>query len=56
MKEPKKHKLVVITITADSGPALSKMFQDFGFFFDVNQIVTTNLCLSNTGSNSEKEL
>ena len=32
-------------------PALSKTFQDFGFFFGVNQTVTiaSNPCLSNKG-------
>ena len=48
-------KMTGITAVSDNTrPALSKTFQDFGLFFDVNQTVSiaSNRCLSNKGSNS----
>ena len=46
-----------VTAVSDfTRPALSKTFQDFGYFFDVNQPVTieSNACLSNIASRSSK--
>ena len=39
-------------------PALSKTFQDFGFFFNINQTVTiaSNRCLSKGGNNKAEAL
>ena len=52
---------MILTITAVSDnaqPALSKTFQDFGFFFDVNKTVTiaSISCLSNKDGNNEQKL
>ena len=44
----------ITAVSDNTRPALSKTFQDLGFFFDVNQTVTiaSNPCLLNKGSNS----
>ena len=52
---------MILTITAfpdNTRPALSKTFQDFGFFFDVNKTVTIASipCLSNKDGNNEQKL
>ena len=48
----------ITAVSDNTQPALSKTFQDFGFFFDVNQTFTTasNPCLSNEGGNYEQKL
>ena len=44
----------ITAVSDNTRPALSKTFQDFGLFFDVNQTVSiaSNRYLSNKGSNS----
>ena len=48
----------VTAVSDNTLPALSKTFQDFGFFFDVNQNVTMapNPCLSNKDDDNEQKL
>ena len=50
--------LTITAVSANTRPALSKTFQDFGFFFDVNKTVTIaiNPCLSNKDGNNEQKL
>ena len=48
-----------VTVVLDNTrPALSKLFEDFGFFFDVNHAVTiaSSPCLSNKGGHNEQKL
>ena len=47
-----------LAVSDNTRPALSKTFQDFGFFFDVNQTVTiaSSPCLLNKGDNNEQKL
>ena len=50
-------KATLATVSDNTRLALPKTFQDFGFFFDVNQTVTiaSSPCLSNKGGNNKQK-